>query len=123
MDHRGLRARLAGAACTSCGAAIPSDRIEVLADRGDLAFVELGCPTCGSHTMGLVLGPDHGRRPAVLDTAGHPELDPASEARLAGRPVVSHADVRSMRAFLAGWRGDVRSLLDDPQGHRPGADR
>jgi hypothetical protein len=31
MDHRGLRARLTGAGCTSCGAAIRLERIDVLA--------------------------------------------------------------------------------------------
>ena len=71
MDHRGLRARLTGAGCTSCGAAVSIDRIAVLADRGDLAFVELDCPACGSRTMSLVLRrcrrsrrarPGHGRR-------------------------------------------------------------
>jgi hypothetical protein len=35
MDHRGLRARLTGAGCTSCGTAILVGRIAVLAERGD----------------------------------------------------------------------------------------
>jgi len=52
MDPRGLRARLTGAGCTSCGAAIPVDPIAVLADRGDLAFVERRCPACGSRILG-----------------------------------------------------------------------
>ena len=55
MDPRGLRARLTGAGCTSCGATVPVERIVVLADRGDFAFVELDCRGCGSRTMGLVL--------------------------------------------------------------------
>lgn len=120
MDHRGLRERLAGAACTSCGAAIPGDRIDVLADRGDVAFVELTCPACRSRTMGMVVGADHGGRAAALDTDGHPELDPASEARFAGRPAVSAGDVRAMRAFLARWHGDLRSLLEGPGGRGAG---
>ena len=32
MDPRGLRARLTGAGCTSCGATVPVERIVVLAD-------------------------------------------------------------------------------------------
>jgi hypothetical protein len=116
MDHRGLRARLTGAGCTSCGAAVPVERIDVLADRGDVAFVELDCPTCGSRTMGLVLAAEPGARPAVLDTAVHPELGPAAEARISGRPAVSLDDVRTMRRFLAGWDGDLRSLLDPGDG-------
>jgi hypothetical protein len=118
MDHRGLRARLAGAGCTSCGAAIPSDRIDVLADRGDVAFVELHCPACSSRTVGLVLGPEHGMPATQLDTDPHPDTEPLSEARLAGGPPVTTGDVRTMRAFLAGWQGDVRTMLSEPGGRR-----
>jgi predicted RNA-binding Zn-ribbon protein involved in translation (DUF1610 family) len=112
MDPRGLRARLTGAGCTSCGAAIPVERIAVLADRGDFAFVELDCPACGSRTMGLVLaaGPDD---ETVLDTAGHPELDPQTAARVASRPPLDVEDVAAMHRFLAAWTGDLRTLLDD----------
>jgi hypothetical protein len=124
MDHRGLRLRLTGAGCTSCGAAIPVDRIAVLADRGDLAFVELTCPACDSRTLGVVVGPGPDSADQVLDTAGHPELDPATEARLAGQPPVSRRDVRAMHMFLAGWTGDLRSLLaPDEGGPDPAAGR
>jgi hypothetical protein len=114
MDHRGRRARLTGADCTSCGAAIPGDRIVVLADRGDIAFVELHCAACGSVTLGVVLAADRGG--VRLDTATHPELDPATEARLTGAPALVEADVTAMRRFLAGWTGDLRTLLDGPDG-------
>ncbi len=46
-----------------------------------------------------------------LDTAGHPELDPATEARLAGTPALAEADVADMHRFLDDWQGDLRSLL------------
>jgi hypothetical protein len=108
--------RLTGAGCTSCGAAIPVDRIAVLADRGDLAFVELSCAMCGSRTLGVVVGAGPDPADAVLDTAAHPELDPAAEARIAGRPPLDDADVVAMRRFLASWNGDLRSLLDPPGG-------
>ncbi len=74
------------------------DRISVLADRGDLAFVELDCAACGSRTMSLVLraGSDAGE--PVLDTAVHPELGPLVDARLAGRPAIGEDDVRRRRA-------------------------
>lgn len=106
MDLRGLRERLTGAGCASCGAAIPVDRIAVLADRGDLAFVELSCPRCGSRTMGVVIAADPA--PPVLDT----------DARLAGGPPLDDEDVRAMHRLLAGWEGDLRSLLDQPGGPR-----
>ena len=111
MDHRGLRARLAGAGCTSCGTAIPGDHIDVLADRGDLAFVELRCPSCASCTMGLVTGPEADTGLAVLDTAVHPEMDPTTDARLAGQPPMTWDDVAAMRALLTRWSGDLRSLV------------
>jgi len=115
MDPRGLRARLTGAGCTSCGTAIPVDRIVLLADRGDLAFVELRCPSCGSRTLGVVVAGDDAT--PRLDTARHPELDPATEARLAGAPALNEEDVATMGRFLADWRGDLRSLLDGPTGN------
>ena len=113
MDHRGLRARLAGAGCTSCGAAVSGDRIDVLADRGDLAFVELDCQACGSRTMSLVLRDGQASDDRVLDTVAHPELDPAAEARLVGRRAIDEGDVLAARRFLASWHGDLRSLLAD----------
>jgi hypothetical protein len=108
MDHRGLRARLTGAGCTSCGAAVSIDRIAILADRGDLAFVELDCAACGSRTMSLVLPDD--AEPPVLDTATDP--GPITRALIAGRPPIQDDDVTAVRRLLAGWDGDLRGLLD-----------
>ncbi len=108
MDHRGLRKRLAGADCTSCGAAIVGDGIAVLADRGDVAFVQLTCRDCGSRTLSLVVQDAAGPR---LDTARHPEIDPATEARLQGSPAIVESDVADMARFLDGLQGDLRTLL------------
>ena len=104
MDHRGLRKRLAGADCTSCGAAIVGDGIVVLADRGDVAFVQLTCRDCGSRTLSLVVQDAAGPR---LDTTRHHDPD----TRLAGTPALAEADVTDMRHFLDGWQGDLRTLL------------
>ena len=71
---------------------------------------------CGSETLSVLLDPGHGSAAPVLDTAPHPELDPDAEARLAGRPRIGAADVISMRQFLATWGGDLRALLEGPDG-------
>ena len=118
MDARGLRAGLEGTGCTSCGATIPAEGIAILADRGDVAFVELRCDGCGSRTMAVVVR-DEVTGP-VADTAPHPELDPQAEARLAGAPPLDDEDVAAMARFLEGWQGDLRTLLDGPS-DRPGA--
>jgi hypothetical protein len=86
------------------------DRIAVLADRGDFAFVELRC-ACGSRTMGLVLATPDDDAP-ILDTAAHPELDPATAARVASRPPIGEDDLLAMHRLLEGWTGDLRSLVD-----------
>ena len=111
MDHRGLRERLTGAGCASCGAAIPVDRIAILADRGDLAFVEFACPCCGSRTMGVIIG---GAGPGAAEGI----VDTAADVRPAGGPPIADDDVRAMRRFLAGWHGDIRSLVARPGGPR-----
>lgn len=114
MDHRGLRQRLSGADCTSCGAAVPVERIAVLADRGDLAFVELRCDACGSRTMSVVIAA--AAAAPVLDTVHHPEIGPDAEARLAGSPAFDVADVVAVHRFLAAWDGDLRSLVERDMG-------
>ncbi len=66
--------------------------------------------------MGLVVGPDPGLRQAILDTAVHPEMDPVTEARLAGHPAMTWNDVEDMHGFLTRWSGDLRSMLGDVPG-------
>jgi hypothetical protein len=125
MDHRGLRARLTGSGCTSCGAAVPVDRIAVLADRGDIAFVELDCPACGSRTMSVVVAADHGTARPVATAHPGPGAGahgrPATVILPAGARALVEADVADMHRFLAGWEGDIRSLLADDRPRRPRA--
>jgi DNA-directed RNA polymerase subunit RPC12/RpoP len=109
MDHRGLRDRLIGAACTSCGASIAAGGIVVLADRGDVAFAELACTACGSRTLTVVVPGRDGPEP---DTATHAEPGPATGSRRAASPALGVDDVEAMHRLLEGWQGDLRSLLD-----------
>ncbi|HEY6058704.1 MAG TPA: hypothetical protein VIV06_11765 [Candidatus Limnocylindrales bacterium] len=108
-----LAGRLAGVRCSACGGTVGADGIRALAIRDDLAFVELACRACGTRAIGLVADPsDDLCRPRLdLDTYG--EFGPLDEVRLAfGRPVDA-ADVLSMHALLARWRGDLRGLLGE----------
>jgi hypothetical protein len=93
------------------------DRIAVLADRGDIAFVELDCPACGSRTMSVVVAAGRGSpRPATAN----PGIGQATEVHPAGARPLLEEDVVEMRRFLAGWEGDLRTLLDDDRTRRPG---
>jgi hypothetical protein len=101
-----------GAACTACGASVPTGRIRILARRDDLAFVELACPECGSAAIGLLV-------PAASAGDG-PVLDVASDASTAGGPAprnatvrpITEADVAAVRADLDAWDGDLVGWLD-----------
>jgi len=109
-----LRPLLDGVGCTVCGVLVPPDRIRILAHRDDLAFVELACPGCSSATLGLLLaGPEPDGEP-YLDVAPYGELTAADEARRALAGPISSRDVHAMRDFLAGWNGDIRDLVEQP---------
>ncbi|MFL5755675.1 MAG: hypothetical protein ACJ77N_05175 [Chloroflexota bacterium] len=121
MDaHDRLRDALGGVGCTACGAAVDADRILVLAERDDLVFIEVRCGSCGSETLGLVvLGlDDDGATNASLDVALPGEWGPGDEARLASSAPLDATDVERMHAFLAGYRGDLRSLIEPPANGR-----
>jgi len=88
------------------------DRIAILADRGDLAFVEFDCAACGSRTMSLVLRDGADPDAHVLDTAAEPELDLMRDARARSRPPIDEDDVRAVGRLLAAWDGDLRTLVE-----------
>ena len=112
MDPRDrLRPLLAGVGCTVCGDLVPGDRIRLLAQRDDLAFVELACPGCASTTLGLLLASDDPAGGAVLDVAPYGEFSPGDEVRRVAAGPITTADVHAAREFLAGWRGDLASLV------------
>ncbi len=117
-----LRPFLDGVGCTVCGVLVPPDRIRILADRDDLAFVELACPGCSSTTLGLLLaapGPDQA---PFLDLAPYGELSAADEARRASAGPISTLDVQAMETFLAGWDGDLRAIVGPRADEPPPAD-
>ncbi len=95
----------------------------MLAQREAIAFVQLDCVHCGTQTLALVTGIplDDEDAEAALDAfeAGRAETltrgRPAGFADGRGRgddEPISNADVDEMRAFLAGYHGDLRTLVD-----------
>jgi NAD-dependent SIR2 family protein deacetylase len=113
MDPRDrLRARLAGSSCTACGASTHLDRIHLLARRDELVFVRVGCDACGSEALAIVMvAEDDPERPLRTDAAAYGEFGPMDEVRFAHARAVETDDVLAMRLFLAGFHGDVRTLV------------
>ncbi len=117
--HERLRALLAATGCTACGGPLEADRIRVLAERDDLAFVELPCAGCGSTALAMVTRT--GSDAPVADLQGEAEPFLPAETLPDGAPPIDEGDVRAMRELLRGHRGDLRSLLgmgpagDDPR--------
>ncbi|HEV8403923.1 MAG TPA: hypothetical protein VGQ31_12915 [Candidatus Limnocylindrales bacterium] len=100
-----------GAACTACGAPVPTGRIRILARRDDLAFVELACPDCGSAAIGLLVPAASGAGSAVLDVAADAPAAGPAPGRAPARSI-TEADVAAVRADLAAWDGDLVGWLD-----------
>ena len=101
-----------GAACTACGASVPTGCIRILARRDDLAFVELACPGCGSAAIGLLVpAPSAGGSP-ILDVAADPPIGGGRTARRTATRPITEADVAAVRADLTAWDGDLVGWLD-----------
>jgi hypothetical protein len=105
---------LMGTGCARCGQPYGAQGIRVLAQREEIAFVQLVCEACQIQTLALVTGLPAGRQDdeQLEATAG----SPAPGEGLA----ITEADVVDMRAFLADYRGDIRGLLE--RGPRRSAD-
>ena len=49
-----LRTQLTSFTCPACGRRYRGSRIQLLAERDGLFFVDLDCSRCGSHTVAIV---------------------------------------------------------------------
>jgi hypothetical protein len=98
---------LLGSGCVRCGQPYPASGIKVLAQRDEIAFVQLICFNCQVQTLALVTGVDS------LASGADGAAD-GVDADAAGRTAwpISVDDVLEMHDFLDGYEGDLRSLLD-----------
>ena len=103
MDPRDLlRAFPDGIACTVCDQSVPVERIQLLARREDMTFVQIECGACRSTTLAFL--------------AESPSDDAEQSERPAPRPVITSDDVIEMHRFLSDWQGDAQSLVADRDG-------
>jgi hypothetical protein len=129
MDPRDrLRALLEQASCTVCGDGLAPGSARVLAEREDLAFVEMPCESCGAVTLAMISIPEGLGLPGLddIETAAIPDVDPADRAPVPSAAPFAGDDVLDMHGFLADWQGGLRELLDRPAGRdhgTPGIDR
>jgi len=103
MDrHDDLGALIDGLTCTVCDEPVPPAGVRLLASRDDLVFLQLDCPACASTTLGFVMtGAGAGGPLEAADS-----IDPDA-------PPISADDVLDMYQLLAGWTGDLASLVRD----------
>jgi hypothetical protein len=121
MDRQDdLRALMDGLTCTVCDEPVPPAGIRLLASRDDLVFLQLDCKACASTTLGFVMTGNGDGGPLEAADAVDPDAPP-----------VSADDVLDMYQLLAGWTGDLASLVRDGEpddaasrtgrGERPGS--
>ena len=97
LDHR--LALPDGLRCTVCEERVPAERLQLLAWRDELVFLQIDCASCLSTTLGFVVS-GAGDAPVQVATA----------------PAISSDDVLDMHQFLASWRGDLSALLGSDRG-------
>jgi hypothetical protein len=87
--------------CGACDRPIPPAQARILAHRDDLVFADLRCDACGSVSLAMFAG-------EAIEWL-------RAEAAPAGSPIRPD-DVLDMHLLLAGWSGDLRSLVDSVDG-------
>jgi hypothetical protein len=120
---------LLGAGCTRCGQPYAAQGIRVLAQREEIAFVQLVCFACQTQTLALVTGapasegdPD-GRGRDVRGDLPQDEGGLGTYTSHGTGRAISESDVLDMRSYLADYQGDLRSLVNrSPDERRPGAE-
>lgn len=120
-----LRTQLTSFTCPACGKHYREGRVNLLAERDGLYFVDLDCTRCGSHTVAIVTIDQDDAEAAIADLSDM-AFEPAFRTE---EPLPAHAapvtadDVLEMHEFLAGFDGDVTSLLRPASRRHGGVDR
>ena len=111
-----LRTQLTSFTCPSCGRRYRGARIQLLAERDGLYFVDLDCSRCGSHTVAIVTVELDEAELTIIDASDIElavDLEPEhlGEELPLGAALVTGDDVLEMHELLAGYDGDIRGLL------------
>lgn len=98
----------------------------MLAQREEIAFVQLICFGCQVQTLALITGVDALQAGPDGDAAeAGTEVAPSAGKNGKGKrrptaPTITEDDVLEMRTFLTGYEGDIRNLLDGGRAGGPG---
>jgi transcription elongation factor Elf1 len=121
-----LRTQLTSFTCPACGRRYRGSRIQLLAERDGLFFVDLDCSRCGSHTVAIVTVETDETEISIID-ASDIELAVDLEPEHLGEELPENAepvtadDVLAMHELLADFKGDMRALLAAGQSRTDGA--
>jgi transcription elongation factor Elf1 len=111
-----LRTQLTSFTCPACGRRYRGSRIQLLAERDGLYFVDLDCSRCGSHTVAIVTVDTDQAELSIIDASDIElavDLEPEhlGEELPVGAALVTGDDVLDMHELLADYDGDIRGLL------------
>jgi len=121
-----LRTQLTSFTCPACGRRYRGSRIQLLAERDGLFFVDLDCSRCGSHTVAIVTVETDESEISIIDASDIElavDLEPEhlGEALPINTELVTADDVLDMHELLTTFEGDMRALLATGRGRTDGA--
>jgi transcription elongation factor Elf1 len=120
-----LQTQLTSFTCPACGRRYRDGRINLLAERDGLYFVDLDCSRCGSRTVAIVtveLDDAEGAIADLSDMAVEPAFRLHEPLPPTTAPVTAD-DVLEMHEFLSRFEGDVRALFRASSRQEGGVDR
>lgn len=107
MRESFLRRLLSALKCSVCGRRYEAKDVNVLGQQGDLWFIAVFCPACGTH--GLVAAVVKEGKPAEVVT----DLTEEEYAEFAQKEAVGINDVLDIHNFLKYFTGDISKLFTE----------